>query len=85
MSLGKKLLVSALIAAAVVIVASAVVIAMPYSGGSNTSAISTNSKPNTYAYNQNGGYSYGYGGYEYGGCMDGSGYRGGCALDCGID
>ncbi len=77
MSLGNKLLIPALIAAAVVIVASAVVIAMPNTGGHNTFAIPTNSQQNTYAYNQRDGYSYGYGGYGHGGCMGRGGYRGG--------
>lgn len=72
MSLGNKLLVSVLIAAVVVIVASAVVIAMPQTGGYNSSSIPTNYQQNTYGYNQGGGY----GGYGYGGCM-GGGYRGG--------
>jgi hypothetical protein len=78
MSLGKKLLVSALIAAAVVIVASTVVLAMnPSMGGWNYSASPTNQQ-SSYSYNQGGGYSYGYGGgYGYGGCMGGGGYRGG--------
>jgi hypothetical protein len=78
MNLGKKLLVSALIAAAVVIVASTVVIAMPQFGGYNSPGIQTNSQPNAYTYNQRSGYSKGYGGsYGHGGCMGGGGYRGG--------
>jgi hypothetical protein len=58
-------------------VASAVVIAMPYRGGYNSSVIQTSGQQNTYGYGQGGGYSFGYGGYRYGGCMGGGGYRGG--------
>jgi hypothetical protein len=68
MSLGYKLVVSALIAAAVVIVASAVVIALPNAGGYSTSAIPANQQSPS-AYSQGGGYNYRYSGSGHGGCM----------------
>ena len=70
MSLGYKLVVSALIAAAVVILASAVVIALPNAGGYSTSAIPANQQSPS-AYSQGSGYNYSYSGYGHEGCMGG--------------
>lgn len=77
MSLGKKLLVSALIAATVVIVASAIAVAAPHMGGWNSPTVPANGVQGPYGWNSRGGYGYGGGGY-----MGGSGYRGFGGMGC---
>jgi len=75
MSLGKKLLVSAVVAVALVVVSSTIVIAAPRIWNWNTSTgFQANTQQDSYAYNQRSRYDYEYGGYNYGGCM-GGGYR----------
>lgn len=82
MSLGKKLVIAAAIAATLVVVSSTIVIAAPRMWNWNTSTSrmwnwdSSDVQPrtteqNTYPYNEAESYAYGYGGYGYGGCRGG--------------